>query len=216
MRTLRLWTPAVVQAGALVLAGVGGLATPSAGAQGPQGPPEVVVHASELSTSALYEFDFWDEASSPGGKMVGTPNKGDELDPPPENDPHVRLSAPVQRGVPYRCWVHMKVGQPKGKSQANLLFVQFTDAVDKANREVLKPGTGDYLVARGPNREGWSWVGCDPAAAGSPGPTVQFRSSGSVTIRVQAGMEGVGFDQIVLSPARFLAKPPSEAVVPKR
>ena len=28
-----------------------------------------------------------------------------------------------------------------------------------------------------------------------------------------AGMEGVGFDQLVLSPARFLNTPPTEAVV---
>jgi len=217
MRTVGSRAPTAVGAGALALAWVGlAAAALAAGAQGPQAPPEVVVHASDLSTSALYEFDFWTDAASPGGKMVGTPNKGEELDPPPENDPHIRLSVPVQRGVPYRCWVHMKVGQPKGKSQANLLYVQFTEAVDKANREVLKPGTGDYLIARGPAREGWAWVGCDPTNAGSPGPAVLFRTSGQITIRVQAGMEGVGFDQILLSPARFLDKAPSEAVVPKR
>jgi hypothetical protein len=44
---------------------------------------------------------------------------------------------------------------------------------------------------------------------------VSFKNGGSVTVRVQAGMEGVGFDQIVLSPARYLDKPPAEAVVPK-
>jgi hypothetical protein len=32
---------------------------------------------------------------------------------------------------------------------------------------------------------------------------------------VQAGMEGVGFDQLLMSPARFLETPPSETVVPK-
>jgi len=188
----------------------------SAGAQGPKAveapPPEVVVQASDLPGSALYEFDFWNEPASPGGRMVGTPNKGDELDPPPENDPNVRFKVPVRRGVPYRCWIHMKVGQAKGKSQANLIFVQFTDAVDKANTEVLKPDTGDYLSARGPAREGWTWVGCDSADPRSK-HLVHFRTSGDVTVRLQAGMEGVGFDQVLLSPARFLEKPPSEAVV---
>jgi hypothetical protein len=42
-----------------------------------------------------------------------------------------------------------------------------------------------------------------------------FRTGGEVTVRLQAGMEGVGFDQVVLSPARFLAKPPAEVVVRK-
>ena len=119
----------------------------------PQGPPpEVVVYASDLPKSVLSEFDVWNDPASPGGRMVGTPNNGDELDPPPENDPHVTFKVKVQRGVPYRCWIHMKVGAPKGKSQANVLWVQFSDAVDKANGEVFRPGSGSYLTAGGPTR----------------------------------------------------------------
>ena len=33
-------------------------------------------------------------------------------------------------------------------------------------------------------------------------PHVRFRTSGEITVRVQAGMEGVGFDQFLLGPAR--------------
>lgn len=109
----------------------------------------------------------------------------------------------------------MKVGAPKGKSQANVLWVQFTGAVDQANKEVLKPGTGSYLTAQGPARQGWAWVGCDSADPTSSGPRISFRTSGEVTARLQAGMEGVGFDQFVLSSARFLEQPPSETIVPK-
>ena len=58
-------------------------------------------------------------------------------------------------------------------------------------------------------------MGCDRADPKSPGPLVHFRASGEVSVRIQAGMEGVGFDQVVLSPARFLDEPPSEAVVAK-
>jgi hypothetical protein len=177
-------------------------------AQGPA--PEIVLYASELPRRALSEFDAWNDPASPGGRMVGTPNTGDELDPPPENDPHVTFQVQVQRGVPYRCWIHMKVGAPKGKSQANMLWVQFSDAVDRSGRAVFRPGTGSYLTARGPAREGWSWVGCE-----SSEPLIQFRTDGEVTVRLQAGMEGVGFDQFVLSPARFLKQPPAEAVVRK-
>ena len=147
--------------------------------------------------------------------MVGTPNTGGNLDPPPENDPYVAFKVEVKQGVPYRCWIHMKVGAPKGKSQANMLWVQFSDAVDKANREVFQPGTDSYLTAHGPAREGWTWVGCDLAGPKSSEPLIYFRTSGEVTVRLQAGMEGVGFDQFLLSPARFLEKPPSEVVVKK-
>ncbi len=179
------------------------------------GQAEVIVYASDLPKSALSEFDFWNDPASPGGRMVGTPNKGDELDPPPENDPHVTFKVQVQRGVPYRCWIHMKVGAPKGKSQANMLWVQFSDAVDKSGNEVFKPGTGSYLTAHGPVREGWYWLACGLAGPKWSEPLVYFRTGGEVTVRLQAGMEGVGFDQFLLSPAQFLEKPPSQAVVPK-
>lgn len=197
----------LIKAGASAIAAL--VLSASAGAPSPG---EVVVYASDLPKSALSEFDFWNDAASPGGRMVGTPNHGDELDPPPENDPHVTFKVPVQSGMPYRCWIHMKVGAPKGKSQANMLWVQFSDAVDKTNNDVFKPGTASYLTARGPTREGWTWVGCD---ARSGDPRISFRKSGEVTVRVQAGMEGVGFDQFVLSPGRFLETPPTEAVVEK-
>ncbi len=176
---------------------------------------EVIVYASDLSKSALYEFDFWDDPSSPGGRMIGTPNTGDELDPPPENDPHVTFKVQVQGGVPYRCWIHMKVGAPKGKSQANMFWVQFSGAVDKANKEVLKPRTGSYLTARGPTQQGWAWVACELERGEPSESLVYFRTSGEATVRMQAGMEGVGFNQFILSPAKFLENPPKEAIVKK-
>lgn len=176
--------------------------------------PEIVVYASDLPESALSEFDFWNDPASPGGKLAGTPNTGGELDPPPENDPHVQFKVKVQAGVPYRSWVHMKIGKPRGKSQANKFWVQFTEAVDKDNKEILKPRSGSYLTAQGPLQEGWAWVSCDFAGAKTP-TLIYFKSSGEITVRMQAGMEGVGFDQFLLSPAKFLEKPPTDAIVKK-
>ena len=178
----------------------------TAPAKTPQAAADVVVHVAELPSSALSEFDFWNGPASPGGKMIGTPNNGGDLDPPPENDPHVTMAVQVQPATPYRLWIHMYVGKPKGVSKANMVWVQFTNAVDKANKEVLKPTTGDYLTVQGPEKEGWVWVGSDRL--------VSFRA-GEVTVRVQAGMEGVGFDQLVLSPSRFLQRAPSENIVTK-
>ncbi|MGH7512870.1 MAG: hypothetical protein ACREOQ_08105 [Gemmatimonadales bacterium] len=170
-------------------------------------PREVVVYASDLPRSALYEFEFWNDPASPGGRMIGTPHHGEELDPPPEEDPHVTFKVTVEGGVSYGCWIHMKVGVPQAKSQANRLWVQFTNALDPAKKDAYRPGTGSYLTAQGPARQGWDWVGC--------GPQLSFRTSGEVTVRLQAGMEGVGFDQFVLSPARFLGAPPSEPIAPR-
>ncbi len=173
---------------------------------------EIIVYASDLSQKDLSELDFLDDSASPGNKMIGLPNTGDELDPPPENDPHLIFNAQVQSGVPYRCWIHMKVGTPKGRSQANTIWVQFSDAVDKANKEAFKPGTDSYLTAQGPLQEGWIWVGCDLAGSDS---LIYFTVSGEITVRLQAGAEGVGFDQFILSPAEFLEEPPSSPIVEK-
>src|SRR5262249_50012827 len=122
---------------------------PSAGAAQQQAAPDVIVYASDLPGGALSEMNFWNDAASPGGKMIGIVNNGDELDPPPEEDPHGTFKVGVQSGVSYRCWIHMKVGAAKGKSQANLLWVQFSGAVDQQNQEAYTPGSASYLSAQG-------------------------------------------------------------------
>jgi hypothetical protein len=199
--------------GAVLGAGMLGLTWSSGGGWGAQrASPDVVVYAADLTEDALSEFDFWNDPAAPGGKVIGTTNNGDELDPPPEDDPHVTFKVAVAGGVSYRCWIHMKVGAAKGKSQANKLWVQFTNAVDHSGAEAYKPGTSSYLTAQGPARPGWAWVSCDDAGSAA---RIAFRTNGTVTVRLQAGMEGVGFDQLVLSPTRFLETPPAAAVVPK-
>jgi hypothetical protein len=178
-------------------------------------PPEVIVYASDLSSDTLVELDFIDDSASPGGNLIGLPNNGDELDPPPENDPHVTFNVQVQSTVPYRCWIHMKVGTAKGRSTANVVWVQFSDSVDQASQAVFRPGTNSYLTAQGSEQQGWAWVGCDASDSGASEPLVYFQTSGEITVRLQAGAEGVGFDQFILSPAKFLNAPPSEPIVEK-
>lgn len=175
---------------------------------------EIVVYIADLGESALSELEFMDDSTSPGGKYVSLPNNGDELDPPPENDPHVTFTVPVVSATDYRCWVHLKVGTPLGKSQANVVFLQFSDAVDAAGNAAYQPGSNSYLTAQGPTSEGWTWVGCD-LQGGAEGTLVEFSVSGEVTVRIQAGAEGVGFDQFVLSPAKYLEMAPTENVIGK-
>ena len=180
-------------------------------------PSEVIVYASDLPSEALVELDFLNDSASPNGKLIGLPNNGDELDPPPENDPHVTFNVHVQSMVPYRCWIHMKVGTAKGRSTANVVWVQFSDSVDGASQAVFRPGTNSYLTAQGSEQEGWMWVGCEATGSGTSEALVYFQttSSGEITVRLQAGAEGVGFDQFILSPAKFLNAPPSEPIVEK-
>ena len=184
----------------------------AASSKAPAAPPrDVVLVASTLPKLALSEWEMWDDPGSPGGKLVGTPNAGGNLDPPPESDPHVTHKLKVEGGVAYRVWVRMKVGAPKGVSKANKLFVQFSNAVDAKGKTFLKPESASYLTAQGPTTPGWAWVACE--IAGATGTKVKFKNSAEVTVYIQAGQEGVGFDQLLLSPARFLDAAPTEAVV---
>jgi hypothetical protein len=177
----------------------------------PAGSPasEIVIYVSELSEDALSELDFIEDLASPGGKLIGLPNTGDELDPPPESDPHATFEVTVQSGVPYRCWIHMRVGEPKGRSTANIMYVQFSKSVNDLRQEAFRLSTNDYLTAHGPAQPGWSWVGCDAQGAAS---LVYFESDGETKVCIQAGAEGVGFDQFILSPAQFLDEGNSKAV----
>jgi hypothetical protein len=176
---------------------------------------EIVVYAADLPEDALYELEPWEDPASPGGLLLGVTNNGDELDPPPENDPHATFTVQVQAGVPYRCWIHMKVGASKGASTANVMWVQLSHAVDKANQPVFQPESASFLTAQGLAQEGWSWVECALEEAETDEPVVTFNTSGEITVLVQAGMEGVGFDQFLLSSAQFLEQPPTEAIIQK-
>ena len=198
--------------GTLVSVFAAAMAAGAGVAAGQAPPPDVVIHADTHPSRSVSEFDVWNDPASPGGKLLGVPNSGGDLDPPPEDDPNARFKVRVLGGVPYRCWVHMKVGPAKGKALANRVWVQFTNAVDERGAQTLKPGTASYLTAQGPTQQGWTWVGCDGASGAA---LVRFAAAGEVTVRVQAGMEGVGFDQFLLSPAQFLEHPPAEAVVKK-
>lgn len=173
---------------------------------------EVVIYASDLTPDALSELYFSEDPASPGGTLITLRNNGDELDPPPENDPHATFTVAVASGIPYRCWIHMKVGEPKGRSTANIAYVQFSKSVDEASQEVFRLSTNSYLTAHGPTQPGWAWVRCDADDAES---LVYFESGGQTKVRIQAGAEGVGFDQFLLSPAEWLNSAPSDPVVPK-
>lgn len=174
--------------------------------------PEVIVYASDLTGDALEELDFIDDPVSPGGKLIGLPNTGDELDPPPESDPHVNFTVQIEGGVPYRCWIHMNVGEAKGRSTANITYVQFSTSVDGTSHEIYRLSTNSYLTAQGPTQPGWAWVSCDSKDGDS---LIYFENSGETRVRIQAGAEGVGFDQFLLSPTRFLESSPAEEILLK-
>jgi hypothetical protein len=179
----------------------------------PAGPSdEILVYASDLTGKTMSGLSFMNDPGPPGGKLIGLPNEGDVLNPPPENEPNITFKVQVLSAIPYRCWIHMKVGAAKGNSQANVIWVQLSGAVDQAGKQFLQPGSHSYLTALGPQKPGWAWVECNLSGNTS---LVTFQPGGEITVRLQAGMEGVGFDQFVLSATDFLKAAPTEVVIEK-
>lgn len=119
----------------------------------------------------------------------------------------------MQAGVPYRLWVHLRAAV--GKKKPGVLYVQFSDAVDRGGKDVFRMNTAQFLTLRGTERDRWAWVGRDLADARSQEPVLYFRTTGEVSVRVTVGDAGSAFDQLVLSPSRYFEKPPADPVVPK-
>lgn len=191
-------------------------AVPSNENTGPAaGGAEIVVYTADLAEETLYELELWEDPEAAEGELLGVTNYGDELDAPPENDPHALFTVAVVADTPYRCWVHMKVGAPKGVSTANVVWVQFGNAVDANGQERFRPESDSFLTVQGPTTEGWSWVSCSLPDGDAADSLIRFAESGETTVRIQAGMEGVGFDQFILSAANYVEEAPTAAIVTK-
>ena len=121
----------------------------------------------------------------------------------------------VRAGVPYRLWLHLRRGSKDMKAVPGILWAQFDGAVDKDGRPVYSMGTRSALAIRGTRADKWIWVGRDLGDANTTEPLIYFKASGEVTVRITSGVGGAAFDQFVLSPLKYLEKPPTEAVVPK-
>jgi hypothetical protein len=193
----------------------GGAAQSSANTTPTAGGAEIVVYTADLGEEMLYELELWEDPAAAEGELLGVTNYGDELDAPPENDPHTLFPVSVEAGTPYRCWVHMLVGASKGVSTANLFWVQFGNSVDENGQERFRPESDSFLTAQGPTTEGWHWVPCTVPDGDAAASLIRFAESGETTVRIQAGMEGVGFDQFILSAATYLAEAPTAAIVTK-
>jgi hypothetical protein len=122
----------------------------------------------------------------------------------------------VAPGVPYRLWVHLRRGSQLQRATPGILHVQFTGAVDKEGNDLFPIGTNRSLLLRGTAQDRWGWVGKDLGQPQGPdAPLLYFKGGGEATVRVTSGVGGSGFDQFVLSPQRFLEKPPPDSVLPK-
>jgi hypothetical protein len=120
------------------------------------------------------------------------------------------LTFSADAGKPYHLWL-------RGKALKNYwgndsVFVQFTDSVDATGSAVYRIGTSSATTisledCSGCGLSGWGWQD-NGYPTGVFGANIYFSTSGSHTIRVQVREDGLGIDQIVLSPSAYLTTSP--------
>jgi hypothetical protein len=116
----------------------------------------------------------------------------------------------AEAGVPYRLWIR---GMAERNSYNNdSVYVQFSGSVSAGGTPVYRIGTSSATTVvledcSGCGVAGWGWQD-NGYGTGVLGPAVYFATSGSQIIRIQTREDGIGIDQIVLSPVTYATKSP--------
>jgi hypothetical protein len=177
----------------------------------PSGAAEIVMYAGRPTTVA----GNWSIASDPSaaaGKRIQNPNLGAaKLTTALASPAHYfELTFNAVAGKPYRLWIRGKATNDHYSNDS--VFVQFDRSVDKAGAAQWRIGTTSAAVyvleeCSGCTLSGWGWQDTG-YGAGVLGPVVYFATSGSQRMRIQVREDGLGIDQVVLSPATYLTTAP--------
>jgi subtilisin family serine protease len=172
---------------------------------------DVVLHAKD----AVVAGGGWSlvaDATAAGGARLqnadaGAAKRGAPLAAPPG---HAELAFEAEAGVPYRLWIRGKANLNRWASDS--VFVQFDGAVDGGGSALYRIGTTAGATVNleecsGCGLAGWGWQD-NGYGAGVLGPVIRFAKAGVQRLRIQAREDGLGIDQVVLSPGRFLSGAP--------
>jgi phosphatidylserine/phosphatidylglycerophosphate/cardiolipin synthase-like enzyme len=172
---------------------------------------DVVLYASEAPT----RVGSWTPVGDPsaaGGQYLNNTNAGAVLQSPPLATPnhYFEMSFTAQAGTGYRIWLRGKALNNNGSNDS--VWLQFAGSVNQSGTPMWRIGStsGTYVNIeenKGTGLDGWGWqdngYGIDVL-----GPLVYFETTGTQTLRIQVREDGIGIDQIVLSPDTFLTTAP--------
>ena len=182
---------------------------------------DIVLYASEAGVIK----GNWASAMSTGaagGRSMSSSDLGWATANSPLASPshYFEMSFDAAAGTPYRVWLRLRASSNSKWNDA--VWVQFSDALTNGS-PAYRIGTTSGLMVNlercsGCGTSGWGWQ--NTAYWLSQATTVSFASTGTHTIRVQIREDGVEVDQIVLSPATYMAKAPGTitndgTIVPK-
>jgi phosphatidylserine/phosphatidylglycerophosphate/cardiolipin synthase-like enzyme len=170
-------------------------------------PPDIVLYAADVAADGIVgKWQREPDATAAGGARLRNPNlnaakRTTALAAPVD---YFEMTFTAEAGVPYHLWVR---GKADGDTYTNdSVFVQFSGSSANltgttAAAEVNLEDCSGCRVA------GWGWQD-NGYGVNVFGPHVTFTTSGVHTIRIQSREDGLSIDQIVLSPATFLAQSP--------
>jgi hypothetical protein len=186
------------------------LATSAARAQSASA-QDVVIYASDILSNGVHgSWTAKSDSAAAGGTLLATPDAGFSTTASPLAAPSdfvdVTFDAPTN--VAYHVWLRLRATADSKWNDS--VWLQFSDALAGGSPAYAVRSTDALLVnlesCSGCGLSGWGWQ--DRAWWLSQSAVVSFAGSGTHTLRIQVREDGVQFDQIVLSPSRFLSTAP--------
>jgi hypothetical protein len=175
------------------------------------GADEIVLYAAGLA-QVLGGWTAINDPTAAGGRRLqnaddGTPKLTTPLASPAEA---FELTFSATAGRPYRLWLRGRAQNDKYVNDS--VFVQFDASVTATGTATWRIGTTSATVvvledAGGAGVQGWGWAD-NGYGVNVLGPVVYFAQTGPQRLRIQVREDGVGIDQVVLSPAKYLTARP--------
>jgi subtilisin family serine protease len=172
---------------------------------------EVVLFAKDASTVVGGWTVKPDTMASAGARLQSTNAGAPKIAPALAAPGHYfEMTFTAEAGRPYHLWLR---GKAESNGWANdSVHVQFDGTIDASGAGVYRIGTtGSAEInledCNGCGLSGWGWQD-NGYGSGVTGPAIYFSSTGQQRIRIQTREDGLGIDQIILSPARYLSSAP--------
>lgn len=188
--------------------------TPTPAPPPPSSASEVVIWASNVPSTSLRGSWIRESSASAAGQVaLRNPDAGAGKITTALVSPtnYVDISFNAVAGTAYRLWLR---GRAEGNYWGNdSVFVQFSGSMTApTGSAAYRIGTSSAMEVNledcsGCGVSGWGWQD-NGWGVGVLGPLVYFQTSGNQTLRIQTREDGFSFDQIVLSPSRYLLSAP--------
>ena len=172
---------------------------------------EIVLLAAEADTIAG-NWVVKNDTTAAGGSRLQNANLGAPKVTPalPAPSHYFELTFTALAGRPYHLWLR---GRAENNSWGNdSVHVQFDGSVDASGAATYRIGTTSSAEINledcsGCGLSGWAWQD-NGYGTGVLGQPIYFSSTGPQRMRVQIREDGIGIDQVVLSPVRYLSTAP--------